>query len=280
MGLIFLPTLIFSAWFDTNSVYFGNGFLVQTGVLTFPYTLSTSGIVGSSNALTATVNGISTVVNADSDGSNFLVTHGAVQTYLQSAIDTEYEYYAGDQHLRKDELLGAILPFAVPSGSNVLGSKWIECDGRALDPASYPDLYAKIGTTFGQSGALFKVPDLRGRVPVGATSTIADNAIGGSETVMLAETNLPSHSHGVIDPGHTHSILQYNVSLKEGSSHFAYQFFDDDHGHTTLVSPTPQVIQSSSAGLQVSSFSPPGGQQAVNVMKPFISLRYFIRATL
>ncbi len=278
--LIFIPTFIFGAWFDSNSAYFGNGFIFQTGALSFPYTLTQSGTVGSGNALTATINGLSTVVNSDTDSSNFFATHSAVQTYLQTAIDTEYEYYAGDQHLRKDELLGAILPFAVPSGSNILGAKWIECDGRALDPATYPDLYAKIGTTFGQSGTLFKVPDLRGRVPVGATTTVTDNATGGSETVMLAESNLPSHSHSVTDPGHTHQILQYKVSLREGSTSYVYQFFNDPNANVSVVSPTPQVIQSNTTGIQVVSTSPPGGQQAVNVMKPFISLRYFIRANL
>lgn len=40
---------------------------------------------------------------------------------------------------------------------------WLECDGSSLLMASYPDLYATIGTTFGSADAThFNIPDLRG----------------------------------------------------------------------------------------------------------------------
>lgn len=43
----------------------------------------------------------------------------------------------------------------------VLG--FVPCDGRVLFRASYPDLFASIGTTYGGDGVTtFAVPDLRG----------------------------------------------------------------------------------------------------------------------
>ena len=68
----------------------------------------------------------------------------------------------------------------VPSGVIVLWSGastaiptgWVLCDG------------------------LNSTPDLRDRFVVGAGSSYAVGATGGSNTVALAETNLPSHSHG------------------------------------------------------------------------------------
>jgi microcystin-dependent protein len=50
--------------------------------------------------------------------------------------------------------------------------------------------------------------DLRDRFIVGAGSLYPTNATGGAATVALATANLPSHNHGVNDPGHTHAITQ------------------------------------------------------------------------
>ena len=47
------------------------------------------------------------------------------------------------------------------------------CDGSAYPSSAYPDLFAKIGTTFGQNGAgTFRVPDFKNRVPRGVGSLI------------------------------------------------------------------------------------------------------------
>ena len=44
---------------------------------------------------------------------------------------------------------------------------WAWCDGRMLDPKQYPELFQKIGTTYGGDGkTTFAVPDLRGRAPL------------------------------------------------------------------------------------------------------------------
>jgi microcystin-dependent protein len=54
-------------------------------------------------------------------------------------------------------------------------------------------------------------PDLRDRFVVGAGNTYAVDATGGSNTVTLAETNLPGHTHSVSgttasDGAHTHNV--------------------------------------------------------------------------
>jgi hypothetical protein len=40
---------------------------------------------------------------------------------------------------------------------------WLPCDGTAYSRSEYPDLASAIGNSFGVSGALFRVPDFRGR---------------------------------------------------------------------------------------------------------------------
>lgn len=49
-------------------------------------------------------------------------------------------------------------------------------------------------------------PDLRDRFLVGAGSAYEVGTTGGLKEVTLTEEQMPSHNHGVDDPGHTHSI--------------------------------------------------------------------------
>lgn len=55
--------------------------------------------------------------------------------------------------------IGGILPF----GSEIANSKmWLPCEGQELDKNIYPELFDKIGHTYGGKDDLFKVPDYRG----------------------------------------------------------------------------------------------------------------------
>ena len=91
-------------------------------------------------------------------------------------------------------------------------SSWLLCDGSEVSRSTYAALYAVIGTQFGtpSNASLFKVPDLRGRFPLGAdnmggveagrvTDTTADNLAGysGTEMKTLVSTNLPDHQHNM-----------------------------------------------------------------------------------
>ena len=60
--------------------------------------------------------------------------------------------------------VGVIVPYA--SGT-IVPANWLLCYGQDLATAYYERLFAVIGYTYGGSGNLFKVPDLRARVPVG-----------------------------------------------------------------------------------------------------------------
>jgi microcystin-dependent protein len=78
---------------------------------------------------------------------------------------------------------------------------WALCDGSLLQIAAYDALYAIIGTRYGGDGVTtFALPDLRGRVPLGAgtggdqiTYTLGET--GGAETVTLTTATMPPHTH-------------------------------------------------------------------------------------
>lgn len=90
--------------------------------------------------------------------------------------------------------VGAIMPYA----GAVAPTGWQFCNGGIHSQGALPELYAVIGDTYATTGGAtpppvgsFRVPDLRGRVPVGAGSGLALGASGGSADAVLV-----SHSHG------------------------------------------------------------------------------------
>jgi microcystin-dependent protein len=118
--------------------------------------------------------------------------------------------------------IGTILPY---SGFGALPPGYLLCDGSAVDPVKYRALFQVIGTTFTPTPApaadqppaantTFRLPDLRGRVAVGAGkgTDLTERELGsifGTENATLALGNLPAHKHGgttnANNRGHTHT---------------------------------------------------------------------------
>jgi microcystin-dependent protein len=81
---------------------------------------------------------------------------------------------------------------------------WAFCEGQELPISENETLFNLIGTTYGGDGqSTFKVPDLRGRIPIhngmanyGTTFTLGE--LAGVETVTLATTQIPSHAHPLL----------------------------------------------------------------------------------
>jgi microcystin-dependent protein len=84
---------------------------------------------------------------------------------------------------------------------------WIPCDGRVLPISRYQPLYSLLGTTYGGDGqTTFAVPDLRGRVPLGAAPRVPAGQRGGEEAHTLTVAETPGHHHAVMasaSPGNT-----------------------------------------------------------------------------
>lgn len=81
-------------------------------------------------------------------------------------------------------------------------SNWAFCDGQELSQQTYQALFSLIGTIWGSGSqpGTFKLPDLRGRLPVGqgAGTGLTPRTLGqtgGATTVSLSSLTMPTHTH-------------------------------------------------------------------------------------
>jgi microcystin-dependent protein len=96
---------------------------------------------------------------------------------------------------------GTLLPYAGTADVDQPAG-YLPCDGREVSRNEYADLFAAIGTLWGAGDGTntFNLPDLRGRVPMGAgtgeglTERMAGTSLG-EETHRLTIDEMPSHQH-------------------------------------------------------------------------------------
>ena len=142
---------------------------------------------------------------------------------------------------------------------------WAFCDGQILPLSQNTALFSLLGTTYGGDGkSNFALPDLQGSAPMhpgqGPGMSLHDlGETGGSETVYLLETEMPSHSHPFRFSSGT------AISVHPESGVFAGSPSDNA---SVYVSGTPDHT----AGVT----SPSGGDQSHNNMQPYLTLTFCI----
>jgi microcystin-dependent protein len=153
-------------------------------------------------------------------------------------------------------------------GGTFAPTGWAFCNGQLLPISENDALFTLIGTTYGGDGQeTFALPNLGGRIPVGAGTsktgtTYTYGEMAGTESVTLTAQQLPVHTHpalGTVDPG-TSNSPQNNVpgSLTVASGQLPYG-----------TDPPP-------TGLAPSSISPVGGSQPHENVQPFLAVSFII----
>jgi len=100
---------------------------------------------------------------------------------------------------------------------------WMLCNGRSLLKSDYLFLFNVIGYTYGGSGTTFNLPSPAGRVLgiAGSGAGLTTRAFGsnvGAETHTLTVAEMPTHTHGVSDPGHNHTGTTDSTSTNSGET--------------------------------------------------------------
>jgi len=177
---------------------------------------------------------------------------------------------------------------------------WLMCDGRPLDTTAYNLLFQVIGYTYGGAGAVFNLPDMRGRV-MGSNGTIVEasgtwNFPNGTKTGevqhKLTIPEMPSHNHdtgsppsattaqgntttngahihGITDPGHTHSYFNQPNTANPAVSLTTMDVADNVNVNQTTGSSTTGITINT-AGAHNHQINSNGGDQYHNNMQPTI----------
>ena len=139
--------------------------------------------------------------------------------------------------------------------STTIPDNWLVCDGSAVSRTTYSDLFAVIGTTFGEGdgSTTFNLPNLKGRTIVGLDADDADfNTIGktiGEKTHTLTVAEMPEHNHKMPIDSFVNSDSQTNV---KSGGHVSYKAQGENYETTSAGGSQPHNnIQPSFIGVYI-----------------------------
>lgn len=152
--------------------------------------------------------------------------------------------------------IGEIRIFA----GNYAPSGWEFCHGQELSITQHDNLFNVIGITYGGNGTTtFRLPDLRGRLPVHQGNGFILGEEGGSETVTLTANEVPAHTHFV-----QASTAPASTNLPEGN----------------LLASPPDVdmyrVNGPNVPMAPTAVSPVGNNEAHSNLQPFLCLNFII----
>ena len=150
---------------------------------------------------------------------------------------------------------------------NFAPTGWASCDGQIMPISQNTALFSLLGTTYGGDGkSTFALPDLQGRAPMhpgqGPGLSLHDlGEEGGSDTVTLLESEIPSHSHvaqASADPANAQAP-NAQVALARSSGGSAYS-----------------TTTSGLAMMATQTLAPTGGSLPHNNLAPYLTLTFCI----
>jgi microcystin-dependent protein len=145
---------------------------------------------------------------------------------------------------------------------------WAWCNGQLMPISQNTALFSLLGTTYGGDGkSTFALPDLQGRAPMhpgqGPGLSLHDlGETGGSETVTLLVSEMPSHSHA----------LQGTQGNANQNSPGGLLFGRPFGGGSPYKAPAGAAI----VGLAAQAVGPAGGDQPHNNMMPYLTFYFNI----
>lgn len=278
-----------------------------TGVAgnTFTVTREYGGTTAVAHPTGASVEHVSTA--EDYDEANAHIT--------LSNRDDHPQYLNAARHSDLDHRSIIAAAGAAPVGSVVawagdpqsLPTGWVLCDGSSLSRSGYAALFDVLGTSYGSvNTTTFRVPDFRGRVPVGSdpnnlrvssSNATARGGSGGVDRVTLTLGQMPRHTHS--SPAHTHTgqttvggrhfhgnndVFGFLGAAVRGTTLHPGRFYvegragggwDYSWGTTTQESSHRHSFTTNARSVSINHT---GGSEPHSNMMPYLTVAYIIRA--
>ena len=146
---------------------------------------------------------------------------------------------------------GVIAAFAGSSAP----TGWLLCDGKEYDRRTYPELARVFG-----NGFRFRVPDLRGRFVLGASSAHPAGEQGGEEKHTMTTAEMPRHQHQI-----------GGESTQWGGGAGIYQTDFSGGGRW------PGISSFGAGYLDRAVAKVEGGSQPFNIMPPYVAMNFIIK---
>lgn len=145
-------------------------------------------------------------------------------------------------------VIAAFAGSAAPTG-------WLLCDGREYDRRTYPELARVFGNSF-----RFRVPDLRGRFVLGASSTHPAGEQGGEEKHTMTTAEMPRHQH---------QIGGESTQWSTGAGIYQTDFSGGGRW--------PGISSFGAGYLDRAVAQVTGGSQPFNIMPPYVAMNFIIK---
>jgi microcystin-dependent protein len=145
---------------------------------------------------------------------------------------------------------------------------WAFCDGQQLPLSQNTALFSLLGTTYGGDGKVnFALPDLQGSSPMhpgqGQNPTLSQRTlgeVGGTQSVLLIQSELPAHSHAL------------QLSEQDGIS-------NSPEGQLPAGAPGMSMytdLPGTPVMMAVQASGPSGGNLPHNNLMPYLTLNFCI----
>ena len=216
--------------------------------------LSTGQLIVGNAAGTPTAATVSGDVTVAADGAVTIANDAVTTAKVLDGAITAAKLDSAVSTTPTGSISGFIKSAAAPSG-------WVYCDGSHYDSTAsdYTALFALIQYQYGrtdssggddETGTYFKVPNLKGRIPVGYDSSQSEfnlmGETGGAKSHTLTVSELPSHTHTIALGGSTGTA-------------------DGSNASRTTESGTTQTTSAT------------GGGTAFDIMNPYVVVEYIIK---
>jgi microcystin-dependent protein len=145
---------------------------------------------------------------------------------------------------------------------------WRLCDGGSLNNVTTPDLRGRFVLGYNNVALVSEgTPyDVNGGINARVGASLPVGTVNGEATHQLTVGEMPSHNHGVTDPGHNHTYVN-NVNDQNTDNAFATETAADQLDLN-------QTTGSSTTGISINNT---GGDQRHNNLPPFYVLAYIMK---